>query len=61
MKYRYLIVSNIYGNCSGTNAIQTALDFSISDDCTVIDAETGEVLTPFGARESVRSLDGDYA
>ena len=57
MKYRYLIFDTLGGCYRGTNAIQTALDFSVSEDFFVVDAQTGEMLTPAGPREAVQNLD----
>lgn len=57
MKYRYLILDSIGGCYKGTNAIQTALDFSVSEDFFVVDTETGEMLTPDGPREAIKNLD----
>ena len=56
-KYRYLIFDSFDGCHKGTNSIQTALDFSCSEDFSVVDTETGEALTPEGFREFIKNLD----
>jgi hypothetical protein len=57
VKYRYLIFDTIDVCCKGANAIQTAHDFSVAEDFFVVDTETGETLTPSGAREPIENLD----
>lgn len=59
MKYRYLITDDAGpSQYLGTNAIQSALDFSAHPHYIVFDAATGEVLIPDGSRRPVVSLDG---
>ena len=46
MKFRYYIIAPFDGNIQGTDDTVVATNFSLCEDWFVVDAETGEWLTP---------------
>jgi len=57
VKKRYVILDPFDGCLKATDAIQTALDYSASDDYFVYDTETGEWLLPDGSRQPPQDID----
>lgn len=57
MKFRYYITALFDGNIQGTDDTVVATNFSLCEDWFVVDAETGEWLTPSGP-ESIMAVKG---
>lgn len=55
MKFRYYITDLMEGNICGTNSVETAEYFALSEDYFVVDSETGMWLNADGEPYEVQN------